>query len=119
MDSNFMKWWFKRRWAELAADPDFLASPVKEFVQPESEPEVEQWDNPMTAEEIKQRQHITPTTNGLEVSPGLLSVNFAALSQRGYYPEDLKKKNQDAYTVIQNFCEQEHNLLFGTVIASN
>jgi hypothetical protein len=113
MDSNFMKWWFKRRFTELANDSSFLESPVKQFVAPAKEDEDQEWDNPMSQGEINARQHITPTNTDLTVLPGVLSITFAALSQRGYYPEDLTKKNQDAYSVIANFCEEENDLFFG------
>jgi len=40
-------------------------------------------------------------------------VRYAYLSQRGYYPDDLSKANQDALSVAHGIGGNEHDALFG------
>ena len=42
-----------------------------------------------------------------------ITLRYAYLSQRGYYPEDLYKANQDAFKVVEKFNGAQSNLLFG------
>jgi hypothetical protein len=42
-----------------------------------------------------------------------ITLRFAYLSQRGYYPEDLYKANQDAFKVVPNFNGNEDEIFFG------
>uniref|UniRef100_A0A7S2E854 cGMP-dependent protein kinase n=1 Tax=Ditylum brightwellii TaxID=49249 RepID=A0A7S2E854_9STRA len=44
---------------------------------------------------------------------GGLSVRYAYLTQRGYYPDDAHKPNQDAYSVTHPFEEKETDAFFG------
>ena len=41
-----------------------------------------------------------------------ITLRYAALSQRGYYPEDLFKANQDAFAVLTNFDSRIGDVLF-------
>lgn len=43
---------------------------------------------------------------------GNLKVRYGYLSQRGYYPDDANKANQDSYSVTTNFSGQESDALF-------
>jgi serine/threonine protein phosphatase PrpC/CRP-like cAMP-binding protein len=46
------------------------------------------------------------------VTCGGLQIRFAYLSQRGYYPDDPNKANQDSYSVSHNFAEQASDSFF-------
>jgi len=122
MDSNFMKWWFKHRWGELCKDPDFLKSEVRQFVPPEvvnadgMDAEIEgayAQNADVDISEIKDRIFPLDTVYDVPIVPGELTMTYAALSQRGYYPESLDKANQDAYTVQTPFRDQPDEHFFG------
>lgn len=40
----------------------------------------------------------------IDANLGAATVRYAYLSQRGYYPDDENKANQDAYDITENFC---------------
>ncbi|KAL7444864.1 hypothetical protein ACHAXM_009689, partial [Skeletonema potamos] len=42
-----------------------------------------------------------------------VSVRYAYLSQRGYYPDDPNKANQDSYSVTHNFIGTDSDAFFG------
>ena len=42
-----------------------------------------------------------------------LQIEYAFLSQRGYYPDSLDKANQDAYSVVTDFCGDTSSIFFG------
>ena len=42
-----------------------------------------------------------------------ITLRYAYLSQRGYYPEDLYKANQDAFKVIPSFNGDPNNMFLG------
>lgn len=44
---------------------------------------------------------------------GGVSVRYAYLTQRGYYPDTPDKANQDAYAISTNFAQKDSNALFG------
>jgi len=44
---------------------------------------------------------------------GGLKVRYAYMSQRGYYPDDLRKPNQDAFSIEKNFCGESSDAFFG------
>eukprot|EP00571_Detonula_confervacea_P006864 CAMPEP_0172316432 /NCGR_PEP_ID=MMETSP1058-20130122/28156_1 /TAXON_ID=83371 /ORGANISM="Detonula confervacea, Strain CCMP 353" /LENGTH=755 /DNA_ID=CAMNT_0013030733 /DNA_START=57 /DNA_END=2324 /DNA_ORIENTATION=- len=44
---------------------------------------------------------------------GGVSVRYAYLSQRGYYPDDAHKPNQDSYAIEHNFANRETDAFFG------
>jgi serine/threonine protein phosphatase PrpC/CRP-like cAMP-binding protein len=48
--------------------------------------------------DIRSRLDITQPTD-IEIIPGKLSVKYSGLSQRGYYPDEPHKANQDAYLI--------------------
>jgi serine/threonine protein phosphatase PrpC/CRP-like cAMP-binding protein len=56
----------------------------------------------------KQEQSKEPT----EIICGGLKLRYAFLSQRGYYPDDPHKANQDAYLIKDKFSGQESDALF-------
>jgi len=65
---------------------------------------------PMTNAEIESRiESIEKTKN---VVLGGMKLRYAYLSQRGYYPDDPNKPNQDAFSITNNFCDQEADAYF-------
>ncbi len=67
-------------------------------------------------EEIKERivsgtgKHVIKSKlNGKSV----LKLDYAWVSQRGYYPEDLDKANQDAFLIQPNFSSDGSSSFFG------
>jgi len=44
---------------------------------------------------------------------GGVSVRYAYMSQRGYYPDDSSKPNQDSYTINPSFASRPSDILFG------
>lgn len=114
MDSNFIKWWFKKRWNELCKDPAFLKSEVTPFVPPEMDEEIENAyaQGDVDIEEIKERLFPVPTVRNVPMVDGELTMTYAAFSQRGYYPESLNKANQDAFCIHTQFGGQADQHLF-------
>ena len=47
------------------------------------------------------------------VGGGTIQLRYAYLCQRGYYPEDLYKANQDAFKVVPKFNNDQEQILFG------
>ena len=48
--------------------------------------------------DIRSRLDITNPTD-MELIPGVVTVKYSGLSQRGFYPDDPHKANQDAYLI--------------------
>ena len=63
----------------------------------------------LTKSQIASRLTRTPTS---ECSFGTYKLRYAALSQRGYYPDALDKDNQDAY-VVETKKVGDNNAFFG------
>ncbi len=53
------------------------------------------------------------TTAHVQGNLGKYYIKFAFGSQRGYYPNDLDKANQDSYICIQNFMGVSYCHFFG------
>eukprot|EP00549_Striatella_unipunctata_P010962 CAMPEP_0118704850 /NCGR_PEP_ID=MMETSP0800-20121206/19501_1 /TAXON_ID=210618 ORGANISM="Striatella unipunctata, Strain CCMP2910" /NCGR_SAMPLE_ID=MMETSP0800 /ASSEMBLY_ACC=CAM_ASM_000638 /LENGTH=717 /DNA_ID=CAMNT_0006606859 /DNA_START=123 /DNA_END=2276 /DNA_ORIENTATION=+ len=68
-------------------------------------------EEPMTRAEIESR--IDAIKESRSAIFGGLRVRYAYLSQRGYYPEDVNKPNQDAYSIAHNFCNEPTDAFFG------
>mmetsp|Transcript_37713 Transcript_37713/g.67912 ORF Transcript_37713/g.67912 Transcript_37713/m.67912 type:complete len:741 (-) Transcript_37713:457-2679(-) len=67
--------------------------------------------DPMTKLEIDKR--IESIDETLTAKFGGVSVRYAYLSQRGYYPDDALKPNQDSYSVSHNFAGRQTDAFFG------
>lgn len=68
-------------------------------------------DEPMTLAEIESRiESIEKTRTAVF---GGIKIRYAYLSQRGYYPDDAHKPNQDSFSVTQNFAGQDTDGFFG------
>jgi len=68
-------------------------------------------DEPMTLAEIESRIESIEKTR--EAVFGGVKVRYAFLSQRGYYPDDAHKPNQDSFSITHNFAGQETDGFFG------
>ena len=42
-----------------------------------------------------------------------LTLRMAYVSQRGYYPDNLNKLNQDSSCLLPNFCQKTQRMFFG------
>ena len=60
-------------------------------------------------EECSTRARVKPTSH----SKTGVTLRYAYLSQRGYYPEDLYKANQDSYVVLPNYNGVKGDILLG------
>jgi len=67
-------------------------------------------DEPMTNAEIESR--IESIEKTATTSFGGMQVRYAYLSQRGYYPDDPNKPNQDAFSITHSFCQQKSDAFF-------
>jgi len=68
-------------------------------------------DEPMTMAEIESRIESIEYTKTATL--GGIKVRYAYLSQRGYYPDDPNKANQDAYSIALNFGNQSSDAFLG------
>ena len=69
--------------------------------------------SPLTQEEVNARIQCSDGTLRYELGKTGISLRYAYLSQRGYYPEDLYKANQDAFKVVPAFNGDQNQILFG------
>ena len=72
------------------------------------------YNDPLTSEELNERivsgvgQADIPYAEGHK-----LHLNYAYVSQRGFYPEALDKENQDSFYVDTSFGNNARHALFG------
>ena len=76
-------------------------------------PEEEEDYSPLTQEDIKARIQSSDGELLFPLGKSGMTMRYAYLSQRGYYPEDLYKANQDAFKVVPNFNDDPNQILFG------
>eukprot|EP00966_Prymnesium_polylepis_P111560 2580688-Prymnesium_polylepis.1 len=69
--------------------------------------------SPLTQEEVNARIQCSDGQQHFALGSTGLTLRYAYLSQRGYYPEDLYKANQDAFKVVPNFGDDPNQILFG------
>ena len=58
---------------------------------------------PLTQDEVNARIQCCDKTQHFTLAETGITLRYAYLSQRGYYPEDLYKANQDAFKIIEKF----------------
>lgn len=87
--------------------PDKPEGPVAE-----SDVQVTDLDGPLSKAEVDSRIIGMSKSATFELNAAF-TLRYAALSQRGYYPEDLYKANQDRYIVQPNFAGSSNQMLFG------
>lgn len=68
-------------------------------------------DEPMSNAEIESRIESIEKTESIVL--GGMKIRYAYLSQRGYYPDDPHKANQDAFSITRDFCGQKTDALLG------
>ena len=69
--------------------------------------------NPLTEDEVNARIVCCPKPELFPLGETGITLRYAYLSQRGYYPEDLYKANQDAFKVIPKFDGKKEQIFFG------
>jgi hypothetical protein len=73
----------------------------------------DEFASPLTQEQIQERVLAIEKSRVFQMSSVPLSIRYAYVSQRGYYPEDLNKNNQDAFIIAEKVCGEDETLLFG------
>ncbi|KAG8467851.1 hypothetical protein KFE25_006903 [Diacronema lutheri] len=68
---------------------------------------------PLTEEQIQERVVAIDKPRDFRMKSVPLTVRYAYVSQRGYYPDELNKNNQDAFCIAENVCGEEETILFG------
>ena len=68
---------------------------------------------PLTTEEVNARIQCCDKPLLHTLGKSGITLRYAYLSQRGYYPEDLYKANQDAFKVIPSFNGDSNNMFLG------
>ena len=68
---------------------------------------------PLTEEEVNARIQCSSKASVFPLGKTGYSLRYAYLSQRGYYPEDLYKANQDAFKIVENFGGNSETILLG------
>jgi serine/threonine protein phosphatase PrpC len=92
------------------ADADAQPSP-----SPSANDQIDEQDEykPLTDEEVNARIVCSPKSELFKLGDSGISLRYAYLSQRGYYPEDLYKANQDAFKVVPKFNGNKEHIFFG------
>lgn len=94
---------------QSAAEQERLDTVAQAVVDAQKEFERE---NPLTKQDMRARIEISQQAELFELGGGL-TLRYAYMSQRGYYPESLNKNNQDAFKVVRNFNGVADHLLLG------
>ena len=68
---------------------------------------------PLTQEEVNARIQCSDKPTLYNFPAKGLTLRYAYLSQRGYYPEDLYKANQDAFKIIPKFNGKAETMFMG------
>ena len=76
-------------------------------------PDEEDEYQPLTKEEVQQRIQASDGTLVYELGKTGVTMHYAYLSQRGYYPDDLYKQNQDSYKIVREFGGSDEMVLMG------
>ena len=69
--------------------------------------------NPLTQDEVNARIVCSESAELFPLGNSGVTLRYAYLSQRGYYPEDLYKANQDAFKIVRNFNNDPSQIFFG------
>jgi len=68
---------------------------------------------PLTQEEVNARIQCSSKPSIFPLGKTGYSLRYAYLSQRGYYPEDLYKNNQDSFKIVESFGGNPETILLG------
>lgn len=69
--------------------------------------------NPLTQEEIHSRIQCSERALLFPLGKTGVTLRYAYLSQRGYYPDDLYKANQDAFKIVERFNGRDDQIFLG------
>jgi serine/threonine protein phosphatase PrpC len=67
-------------------------------------------DGKLVPEEIEKRRTCSDVKT-IKIGEDM-SIRYAVCTQRGYYPDDHAKPNQDAFSITQHFAQTEDDVLF-------
>ena len=70
-------------------------------------------DGPLSKDDLKARIIGNEHAETFALGESGFTLRYAACSQRGYYPEDLYKANQDAFKVVPKFNGRKDQIFFG------
>lgn len=102
--------------ADKAAEADPREASDTTAVPEESESLDEH--NPLTKAELRDRVVGSEAAETFRVGETGFILRYACLSQRGYYPDDLYKANQDSYKVVTDLNGKTGDVLFGVFVRS-
>ena len=68
---------------------------------------------PLSADDLKARIIGSSKPEEFELGASGFTLRYAAISQRGYYPEDLYKANQDRFIVVKGLNGKPNEMLLG------
>merc|ERR1712224_1009230 len=68
---------------------------------------------PLTQEEVNARIQCSSKPAIFPLGKTGYSLRYAYLSQRGYYPEDLYKNNQDSFKIVESFGGNPETIFLG------
>ena len=75
--------------------------------------------SPLNKSEIRQRQDYSSSTQHFTIRNGsgkkghAIHIDYGWLCQRGYYPDNMDKENQDSFVVVDGFGPSRRDLLLG------
>mmetsp|Transcript_9638 Transcript_9638/g.18088 ORF Transcript_9638/g.18088 Transcript_9638/m.18088 type:complete len:520 (-) Transcript_9638:365-1924(-) len=68
--------------------------------------------NLVPSEVIRRRERSVKVNSTSIMLDGSVTIEYAYCTQRGYYPDDPHKPNQDAYSITHNFCSIAEDSFF-------
>lgn len=75
-------------------------------------PELDPITGNLVPSEVTRRRKRAIKVNSTTILNGTVTIEYAYCTQRGYYPDDPHKPNQDAYSIIHNFCSIPEDSFF-------
>lgn len=92
--------------------PEPATKPAETKPEPAAE-EAKAEDGPLSQGEIENRIKGMDKPETFELGISGFILRYGVLSQRGYYPEDLFKQNQDRYLISPNVAGEKSSILLG------
>lgn len=72
--------------------------------------------SPLSISQIRERQEYSPHTLEYPIgndSKGVIMLKYGYLCQRGLYPDDMDKENQDSFKIIPSFDGEDRTIMMG------
>ena len=82
-------------------------------VQPSGGIDEINYDDNIDVGDDDQLPRFESSEGSISLNLGKLKIRYAYVSQRGIYPDDEFKRNQDSYSVTTNFNDSPHDAFFG------